>query len=123
MAASLNCLLLGNTSFDDAFVINVGRNNVEIDNLKISDLKVLILDRKKSKLGIDNVDLMNLWKVDVAESDEYKLKDFKVNEDNKVVGAKFLTPIHKFNECFKDKELNQGNIHVIVQLLAAGKCL
>ncbi|CAB4395442.1 unnamed protein product [Rhizophagus irregularis] len=66
MAASLNCLLLGNTSFDDAFVINVGRNNVEIDNLKISDLKVLILDRKKNK------------------------------------------------------ELNQGNIHVIVQLLAAG---
>ncbi|CAB4495437.1 unnamed protein product [Rhizophagus irregularis] len=123
MAASLNCLLLGDTSFDDAFVINVanvtefGRIKVEIDNLKISDLKVLILDRKKNKLGID-ADSINLWKVDVAESDEYKLKEFK-DENNKVVGAKFLKPTHKFNEYFKDKELNQGNIHVIVQLLAA----
>ncbi|CAB4380268.1 unnamed protein product [Rhizophagus irregularis] len=83
MVASLNCLLLGKTSFNDAFAINVAnvteiyRINVKIDNLKISDLRVLILDRKKDTLGIDDADFMNLWKVDVTESDEYKLKEFK----------------------------------------------
>ncbi|CAB4437167.1 unnamed protein product [Rhizophagus irregularis] len=90
MVTSLNCLLLENTSFDDDFVINIANVTefsyikVEIDNLKISNLK---------------------------------LKKFKENEDNKVVSVKFLKPIHKFNKYFK--ELNQENIHVIVQLLTA----
>ncbi|CAG8573084.1 8377_t:CDS:2 [Rhizophagus irregularis] len=74
MVASLNCLLLGKTSFDDAFAINIA-NVTEIYRINVEI--VLILDRKKDTLGIDDADFMNLWKVDVTESDEYKLKEFK----------------------------------------------
>jgi hypothetical protein len=93
MWASLNCLLLGKTSFDDAFAINVVNVTeincvtVEFDDLKISDLKFLIWNREKDTLGIDDPDIMKLWKVDVAESEEYRLEEFKDDENNKIVGA------------------------------------
>uniref|UniRef100_U9SSI7 Uncharacterized protein n=1 Tax=Rhizophagus irregularis (strain DAOM 181602 / DAOM 197198 / MUCL 43194) TaxID=747089 RepID=U9SSI7_RHIID len=90
---SINCLLLGKTSFDDTFAVNVVDNNkiidvcVNINNLKISDLKLLIWNKKKDTLGINDPDIMKLWKVDIAE------------------------------------KLAQRNIHIIVQVPVAGKCL
>jgi hypothetical protein len=48
MMVSINCLLLGKTSFHDTFAVNVANDNdihgslVNINNLKISDLKYLI---------------------------------------------------------------------------------
>ncbi|CAG8477804.1 16843_t:CDS:2 [Rhizophagus irregularis] len=58
MLASLNCLLLGKTSF-----------------------------------GIDDLDIMKLWKVDIAYDDEDKLKHV-TTEDNikKMLGDKILIP-------------------------------
>ncbi|GBC46871.1 P-loop containing nucleoside triphosphate hydrolase protein [Rhizophagus irregularis DAOM 181602=DAOM 197198] len=124
---SINCLLLGKTSFDDTFAVNVVDNNkiidvcVNINNLKISDLKLLIWNKKKDTLGINDPDIMKLWKVDIAESEEDRLKEFE--EDN-IVGAELMKPNRMFNDYFKREELTQWNIHVIVQVpAAAGKRL
>ncbi|PKY39259.1 hypothetical protein RhiirA4_452422 [Rhizophagus irregularis] len=99
---SINCLLLGKTSFDDTFAVNV------VDNNKIID--------KKDTLGINDPDIMKLWKVDIAESEEDRLKEFE--EDN-IVGAELMKPNCMFNDFFKKEELTQWNIHVIVQVPAA----
>ncbi|CAB4480115.1 unnamed protein product [Rhizophagus irregularis] len=53
MVMSLNCLLLGKTSFDDAFTVIVA--------------EIMILCP----------DIMKFWKVDIAESEEDTLKEFK----------------------------------------------
>ncbi|PKY50673.1 hypothetical protein RhiirA4_546098 [Rhizophagus irregularis] len=53
------------TSFDDTFAVNIADKNainVNIKDLKISDLKFLIWNKKKDTLGINDPDFMTLWK-------------------------------------------------------------
>ena len=77
---SINCILLGDYSLRDTFVVNVcdinpiGTAQVKYDELKIEDLKYLIWDKKKATFGDFNSGRINLWKVNIAFSDIAKLK-------------------------------------------------
>ncbi|PKK56331.1 hypothetical protein RhiirC2_721932, partial [Rhizophagus irregularis] len=126
MVVSINCLLLGKTSFNDTFAVNIANNNdirgslVNINNLKISDLKFLIWNRKKDTLGVNDSDIIELWKVDIAENDENKLKHVTTEDDiKKELGGKKLKPLHSIKKHFLEQLLVDENIHVIVQLPAA----
>ncbi|PKY46706.1 hypothetical protein RhiirA4_461645 [Rhizophagus irregularis] len=116
MKLSINCLLLGKTSFDDTFVVNIADKNavnVNIKDLKISDLKFLIWNKKKDMLEINDPDIMTFWKVDIAYDDKDKLKHItsEDTDDNikKKLGGMKLIPIISFKN---------ENIHVIVQVPA-----
>ncbi|GBB89346.1 hypothetical protein RclHR1_01600018 [Rhizophagus clarus] len=83
---SLNCLRLGDTSFDNVFTVNVlgvdtlVEGNVEYAKLKISDLNLLIWKSKPSKVNSGDLEL---WKVNITEEEEYKLED--VNEIEEII--------------------------------------
>jgi hypothetical protein len=131
MMVSINCLCLGKTSFDDIFVVNIANDNdicgslININNLRISDLKFLIWNKKKATLGINDSDIMDLWKVSIAYNDENKLKHVTTEDDiKKELGGKKLVPILLVKKLILEQSLVDENIHVIVQLpTAAGKCL
>ncbi|CAB4396031.1 unnamed protein product [Rhizophagus irregularis] len=119
---SINCLCLGKTSFDDTFVVNIANDSdicgslININNLRISDLKFLIWNKKKATLGINDSDIMDLWKVNIACNDENKLKHVTTEDDiKKELGGKKLVPILLVKKLFLEQSLVDENIHIIVQ--------
>ncbi|EXX60614.1 uncharacterized protein OCT59_024055 [Rhizophagus irregularis] len=128
MMVSINCLCLGKTSFDDTFVVNIANDSdicgslININNLRISDLKFLIWNKKKATLGINDSDIMDLWKVNIAYNDENKLKHVTTEDDiKKELGGKKLVPILLVKKLFLEQSLVDENIHVIVQLPTAAE--
>ncbi|CAB4476452.1 unnamed protein product [Rhizophagus irregularis] len=87
---SLNCLVLGETSFKNVFSVDIGNKNIvdgeiiDSSNLKISHLKTHIWNEKKDAFQIKDPDSLNLWKVDISEDNEYKLKDVSTEKDIEV---------------------------------------
>ncbi|GES91209.1 crinkler (CRN) family protein, putative [Rhizophagus clarus] len=116
MKASLNCVFLGKT-FSDSFTVNVnetntiGDSNIDYDSLKIGDIKSIIWNRKKA--FIEDSDLMNLWKVDIALSDELEY----FNEENIENKVEKLVPIHLFSKYFPDEDAIAKSL-IIVQVPA-----
>ncbi|PKY35363.1 hypothetical protein RhiirB3_421079 [Rhizophagus irregularis] len=113
MMVSINCLLLGMTSFVDTFVVNVAKESdihgslVKFDDLKISDLKFLVYN-------------------EINHDIKDKLKHVTTKDDIiEKFGGEQLIPIFLVKKVFFEQLLVDENIHVIVQLLpaAAGKCL
>ncbi|GBC15279.2 P-loop containing nucleoside triphosphate hydrolase protein [Rhizophagus irregularis DAOM 181602=DAOM 197198] len=120
---SINCLILGKTSFVDTFAVNIAKESdilgslVKFDDLKISDLKYLIynLEINGTKFNYKNI---GLWKVDIAYDKSYMLEYVTTEDDIKLkLGGELLIPIFLVKEYFKN--LIQSNIHVIVQMPAA----
>ncbi|RGB42520.1 hypothetical protein C1646_750845 [Rhizophagus diaphanus] len=76
MSFSLNCLLLGDTSFEKIFQVTVpdyiiaDGANIPIRDAQIGQFKSYILSNKKAKFSIDDPDDMNLWKVEINTDDE-----------------------------------------------------
>ncbi|GBC43230.2 hypothetical protein GLOIN_2v1470985 [Rhizophagus irregularis DAOM 181602=DAOM 197198] len=97
MVVSINCLLLGKTSFHNTFAVNL-----------VNDSDIC------GSLDID------LWKVDITENEGNKLKHVTTEDDiKKKLGGKKLVPIHSVKKHFLEQLLVDENIHVIVQLPAA----
>jgi hypothetical protein len=126
MELSLNCIFLGNTSLKNIFIIDIGKKTV-IDNvvinievLKVTNLKYLILDKKKDMLQINDYDSLDLWKVDIADEEE-NLKDLKDNIEK--IGS-WMKPNRKLREYFPSgQKLTDKKIHIIVQAPTIGKYL
>ncbi|RIA84590.1 hypothetical protein C1645_742211 [Glomus cerebriforme] len=123
--ASINCLLLGKTSFGDAFPFNIGKINyvrntgIVISKLKIEDLKFLIWDHIRKEVKVYSYYSMNLWKVDIKKEDENKLKDVFTEDDIKLkLEGNKLIPADLFINLFKQDEfdINIENIHIIVDV-------
>ncbi|PKK62364.1 hypothetical protein RhiirC2_759668 [Rhizophagus irregularis] len=112
MMVSINCLLLGKTSFVDTFVVNVAKESdihgslVKFDDLKISDLKFLVYN-------------------EINHDIKDKLKHVTTKDDIiEKFGGEQLIPIFLVKKVFFEQLLVDENIHVIIQLPAAtGKCL
>ncbi|PKK57905.1 hypothetical protein RhiirC2_797199 [Rhizophagus irregularis] len=122
---SLNCLVLGDTSFKNVFSVDIGNKNIvdgeiiDSSNLKISHLKTHIWNEKKDAFQIKDPDSLNLWKVDISEDNEYKLKDVSTEKDIEVkLSGEMLNPNSKFEFYFPHLK-NTINIHIIVQVPAA----
>lgn len=122
---SLNCLVLGETSFKNVFSVDIGNKNIvdgeiiDSSNLKISHLKTHIWNEKKDAFQIKDPDSLNLWKVDISEDNEYKLKDVSTEKDIEVkLSGEMLNPNRKFEFYFPHLK-NTINIHIIVQVPAA----
>ncbi|PKY31700.1 hypothetical protein RhiirB3_475297 [Rhizophagus irregularis] len=125
MVVSINCLLLGKTSFHNTFAVNLVNDSdicgslVNINNLKISDLKYLIYNEINHDIKFNYQDI-DLWKVDITENEGNKLKHVTTEDDiKKKLGGKKLVPIHSVKKHFLEQLLVDENIHVIVQLPAA----
>jgi hypothetical protein len=131
MKVSLNCLLLENLSFNNAFTVNVneknniGNSQVDYEKLTIGDLKYLILDNKKNTLGNIDYANLNLWKVNIAYDNKDKLKNVTTEGDiEKKLEGEELIPTFLLEKYFpSDQPIVLENIHIIVQAPTTGKCL
>ncbi|GBC08529.1 hypothetical protein RclHR1_08190005 [Rhizophagus clarus] len=125
MERSLNCLILGETTFDNIFTLDICTKNI-IDNkminksqLKVSHLKALIWNKKThvGKFKVKDPDSLNLWKVDISEIDEDKLKYVSVEKDiEDKLGGKILRPGKFYSTYFPDDEKPTENVRIIVVL-------
>ncbi|CAB4384342.1 unnamed protein product [Rhizophagus irregularis] len=101
----LNCLLLGQ-SFDDAFVVKIADSNeirhysTDIDDLNISELKFLIWNNKRDTIEINDPDNMTLWKVNITEEEESKLKNVEANNIEDILNGEKLKPTRMFRRYF-----------------------
>jgi hypothetical protein len=112
---SLNCLVLGETSFDKSFSVDISKENrvddklIELQQLKIHHLKKLIL-KEKDNFSND----LNLWKVDIKQEDGCKLKDVSTEKDVKQeLSGNIMTPSNFFTDYF-DQPPTDRNVHIIV---------
>ncbi|RGB22845.1 hypothetical protein C1646_677547 [Rhizophagus diaphanus] len=120
---SINCLLLGNTSFADTFVVTISKENningslVKFDELKISHLKYLVYNKITHKINFNYEDI-NLWKVNIAFEESDKLKHVTTEDDiEEKFKGELLIPIFAVKTLFLELPVNE-NIHVIVQVPA-----
>ncbi|GBC01287.1 hypothetical protein RclHR1_04130003 [Rhizophagus clarus] len=119
MSISLNCLVLGDTSFDSVFSVEINGDANRINNMKVTMLKKFIFNEIKNKLSIkgikDPVDL-RLWKVDIGEG--CKLDEIKSEEDiKKLPDSRMMQTLEKLGDEPNfpfDKKLVDNHIHVIV---------
>ncbi|GES99000.1 P-loop containing nucleoside triphosphate hydrolase protein [Rhizophagus clarus] len=121
---TLNCLILGETSFNSIFPVNIFSVNpiivsnvkyyIKYDELKISDLKYLIWSKKSKTLKID----YELWMVNIIEKEEYKLKGVKESEIGEKLGATKSEPTYTFQNYFPKTFKYDLNIHIIVRVPA-----
>ncbi|CAG8604914.1 10262_t:CDS:2 [Funneliformis mosseae] len=112
---SLNCLVLGETSFNKAFSVDISEENrvdynklIKLQQLKIPHLKKLIL-KEKDNLSND----LNLWRVDIKREDGCKLKDVSTEEDIKEkLRGNMMIPLDFFTDYFDhpptDRNANQN---------------
>ncbi|EXX63978.1 hypothetical protein RirG_147140 [Rhizophagus irregularis DAOM 197198w] len=123
---SINCLILGKTSFADTFAVNIAKESdilgslIKFDDLKISDLKYLIYNLFNKEINDTKFNYKNigLWKVDIAYDQNYMLEYVTTEDDIKLkLGGELLIPIFLVKEFLEN--LIQSNIHVIVQVPAA----
>ncbi|RGB36940.1 hypothetical protein C1646_757533, partial [Rhizophagus diaphanus] len=123
MSFSLNCLLLGDTSFEKIFQVTVpdyiiaDGANIPIRDAQIGQFKSHILSNKKSKFSIDDPDDMNLWKVEINTDDESKVKDVFTVEDIKrkheELKAKFMKPVDLIDDYFSVRPSGK-HVHIII---------
>ncbi|PKY39993.1 hypothetical protein RhiirA4_453286 [Rhizophagus irregularis] len=89
---SINCLILGKTSFVDTFAVNIAKESnilgslVKFDDLKISDLKYLIYNFVYKEINDTkfNYKDIGLWKVDIAYDKNYMLEYVTTEDDIKL---------------------------------------
>ena len=122
---SLNCLLLGQTSFERIFQVTVADNkiisdygNIPIKIAKVEQFKTHILSTKKAKFNsIDDPDDMNLYRVNV--DDERKLIGVSTQDDIKnKLGGTFMLPQKSFKRDYFPEELplENENVHMIISI-------
>ncbi|GBC05021.1 hypothetical protein RclHR1_00060034 [Rhizophagus clarus] len=120
MDLSLNCLFLGETSFNDVFTVEIREENivdngtVAFKNLAIAHLKFLIWDQRKKMLGIDDPSIMKLWKVNITEKEGHKLEYLKEDNIKQMFNGEFLKSHRTLESYFPtDQGLVAENIHII----------
>jgi hypothetical protein len=122
MEGSLNCLVLGEISFNNVFSVDIC-NKIIVDNkianksqLKVSHLKALIWSKKIHTFQIKDPDSLNLWKVNINEKDEDKLKSVSIEKDiEDKFGGELLKPGKFYNSYFNDEKPTE-NVRIIVVL-------
>ena len=125
----LNCLLLGETSFQKIFQITLG-DTIIIDNTRVlineagvGQLKRYILSTNENKFSIKDSDLMKLWKVEIK--DESMVKDVFTEDDIKnKLGGTFMKTMDKFIDEYFSSKPPENHVHIIIAVSAStGKCL
>src|ERR1043166_2017973 len=120
----LNCFILGDTR---AFTVVLGEQiKVKTDNILFKDFNVgllmdLICKKKKDIISSSNIDL---WKVEIEETDEIieKLKNIEINIREEFGGERLSTT--KLARNIFSGGPPDERIHIIVQpLITTGKCL
>ncbi|UZO02987.1 uncharacterized protein OCT59_023400 [Rhizophagus irregularis] len=85
---------------------------------KLDNLKVISCLSKKAKFGIDDPDVMNLYKVEINTDDEGKVKDVEdIERKRDELKAKFMNPADVFiSDYFPDKPPIK-HVHIIIAVL------
>ncbi|CAG8548854.1 9797_t:CDS:2 [Funneliformis mosseae] len=124
MSFSLNCLFLGETSFDKIFPIIVpdkiivNNAGVPINRVNIGHFKRYIWSINKAKFNFDDPDVMKLWKVNIDE--ESKLGVFTEDGIKDNLGGTKMLP-QKFLKEYSPKELDSPeNVHIMIVVPTAG---
>ncbi|PKC10072.1 hypothetical protein RhiirA5_414834 [Rhizophagus irregularis] len=85
---------------------------------KLDNLKVISCLSKKAKFGIDDPDVMNLYKVEINTDDEGKVKDVEdIERKRDELKAKFMNPADVLiSDYFPDKPPVE-QVHIIIAVL------
>src|ERR1044072_1915476 len=104
MSFALNCLFLGETSFEKIFqiavpdMIFVDNAYIPINEAQVGQLKSHIWSTKRTKFNIDDSDNMNLYRVDV-------------DDESELIGVFFLqillTSCYELNHVYINKEFGR----------------
>src|SRR5437763_13921200 len=114
----LGCFILGDNT-NNIFSVRLDDENtisdkvIDINELRISDLKELIWIRKKNKLNVDDFDDINLWKVELSANE---CKVISTEED--VVG-RMMEPLEMFrdeNNFPASYNPTKHHVHIIIAL-------
>jgi hypothetical protein len=131
MAFSLNCKILGNTSYE--FVVDIDKENTindkefNVKKLTVAHLKKLVLKEAKNELSDVDPNKLEIWKVDYKKvNDEGNILFTENDIRNKLEGEKMVAR-HLLKRYFNiDKEMDEEEkegVHIFVVLTSIGKCL
>ena len=126
---SLNCLFLGETSFENIFQVTVPESfsvdnaRIPVDQAQVGHFKSHIWSTKKAKFSIVDSDKMVLYRVNV--NDEHKLIGVSTPDDIKPsLGGTIMLPQKFFKNEYFSGELDPDNVHIIISIpTSTGKCL
>ena len=121
MSFALNCLFLGETSFEKIFQITVpdmifvDNAYIPIDEAQVGQLKSHIWSSKRTTFNIDDSDNMNLYRVDV--DDESELIGVSTQDDIKNrLGGTILLPQKFFKSEYFPEKPSPDNVHIIISI-------
>jgi len=131
----LNCLTIGQShdnilSVDICNVNTIDRSQINIDLLKVSNLKKLVLEAAKYKLNdVVDPDSLKLWKVELRgeslDESSNKVDGSLLEDENqieellKLLEGRKMGPMEKFrikDNFPKDYEPKDNHVHIIVVL-------